>query len=57
MIPMPFMKIYSKSVSYYFDKEFKLSKSKLGKKTLSKIVTGRNISMDEFLKNVDIKHF
>ena len=50
-------KIYSKSVSYYFDKEFKLSKSKLGRKTLSKIVTGRNISMDEFLKNVDIKHF
>ena len=50
-------KIYSKSVSYYFDKEFKQSKSKLGRKTLSKIVTGKNISMDEFSKNIDIKHF
>ena len=48
--------IYSKSVSYYFDQEFNTNRSKLGKKTLDKILSGKKISMKNFLKNVNLKY-
>ena len=50
-------KIFSKSVSYYFNDEFKRKKSKLVKKQLKKIKNGVKFQQQMSLKIVSIKNY
>ena len=50
-------KIFSKSVSYYFNDEFKKKKSKLGQKTIKKIKEWSKKFQQMSLKIVSIKNY
>jgi len=49
-------KIYDKSLSYYFDYEYKNYKNKISNSTLQKIEKGKKVSKDEFQENIELQY-